>query len=115
MFRFLEGDGGVDIGRVAETFQMSRQQLAQTVGLGKTSVTKPARHSSAKAQRRTKEMLEILARVRHWAGSDAHAMAWYRSEPIPALDGRTAESLVRSGDAGAVRDYLDHLALGGFA
>jgi hypothetical protein len=42
-------------------------------------------------------------------------MAWYRSQPIPALDGRTSEALVKSGQAGAVRDYLDHMALGGFA
>jgi hypothetical protein len=42
-------------------------------------------------------------------------MAWYRSQPIPALDGRTPEALVKGGQAGAVRDYLDHIALGGFA
>jgi hypothetical protein len=60
-------------------------------------------------------MLEIICRVRVWSGGDTQAMAWYRSQPIPALDGRTAESLVKSGQAGAVRDYLDHMALGGFA
>ena len=60
-------------------------------------------------------MIEILARVQDWAGSDAQAMAWYRSQPIPALDGRTAEALVKSGEAAAVRDYLDVMALGGFA
>jgi uncharacterized protein (DUF2384 family) len=68
-----------------------------------------------KAQGRMTEMLEIIARIKNWAGGDAQAMAWYRSQPIPALDGRTAESLVKSGDAAAVRDYLDHMALGGFA
>jgi hypothetical protein len=42
-------------------------------------------------------------------------MAWCRSQPIPALDGRTAEALVKAGRATAVRDYLDQIALGGFA
>ncbi len=42
-------------------------------------------------------------------------MAWYRAEPIPAFGGRTAEALVKSGSAGAVRDYVDHLATGGYA
>ena len=65
--------------------------------------------------RRVREMLEIVARIKGWAGGEAQAMAWYRSQPIPALDGRTAEALVKAGEAGAVRDYLDHLALGGFA
>ena len=60
-------------------------------------------------------MLEILQRVQLWAGGPAQAMAWYRAEPIPAFGGRTAESLVKSGSASAVRDYLDHLATGGYA
>src|SRR5690606_37763451 len=37
------------------------------------------------------------------------------AEPIPAFGGRTAETLVKSGKATAVRDYLDHLATGGYA
>ena len=50
-----------------------------------------------------------------WAGGPLQAMAWYRAEPIPAFGGRTAESLVKDGKAAAVRDYLDSVALGGFA
>jgi hypothetical protein len=42
-------------------------------------------------------------------------MAWYRSQPIPALGGRTAEALVKSGEAALVRVYIDQIALGGFA
>ncbi len=64
---------------------------------------------------RVTEMLEVISRVRGWAGGEAQAMAWYRSQPIPALDGRTPEALVKAGRAHAVREYLDHLALGGFA
>ncbi|WP_296615526.1 antitoxin Xre/MbcA/ParS toxin-binding domain-containing protein [Sphingomonas sp.] len=60
-------------------------------------------------------MLEIISRIRDWAGGEAQVMAWYRSQPIPALDGRTSEVLVKSGQVDAMRDYLDHLALGGFA
>ena len=71
--------------------------------------------ASPRTQTRVTEMLEIISRVREWAGGEAQAMAWYRSQPIPALDRRTPEALVKSGQAGAVRDYLDHMALGGFA
>jgi hypothetical protein len=45
----------------------------------------------------------------------AQAMAWYGAEPIPAFGNRTAESVVKSGNVNAVRDYLDHLATGGYA
>jgi len=60
-------------------------------------------------------MLEIINLVQDWAGGPVQAMAWYRAEPIPAFGGRTAETLVKSGKATAVRDYLDHLATGGYA
>lgn len=67
------------------------------------------------AQTRVTEMSEIIDRVRAWVGGEAPAIAWYRSQRIPALDGRTPEALVKTGRAASVRDYLDHIALGGFA
>jgi hypothetical protein len=62
-----------------------------------------------------KEVLEIVGRVSNWAGGKDQALAWYRAEPLPEFGGRTAASLVKDGKAAAVRDYLDHVALGGFA
>ena len=112
---YFTKSGLVDIAGLAHIFRMSKPQLAETVGLPLTSLTKNDRMKAPKAQGRMTEMLEIIARIKDWAGSEAQAMAWYRSQPIPALNGRTAEALVKSGDAGAVREYLDHMALGGFA
>lgn len=113
--RYFTKGGLVNIERMMDIFHMSKAQLAETAGLPLTTVTKKDRIKSAKAQGRMTEMLEIIARVQDWAGGDAQAMAWYRAQPIPALDGRTAEALVKSGDAASVREYLDHMALGGFA
>lgn len=115
VMRFMDTGGIVDVDRVADAFHMSKGQLAETAGLGAATVSKADRRTSPRAQTRMTEMLEIISRIREWAGGEAQAMAWYRSQPIPALDGRTPEALVKSGKAGAVRDYLDHLALGGFA
>lgn len=112
---FMTQAGVVDLDRVADAFRMSKGQLAQTAGLGLASVSKADRRVAPKAQTRVTEMLEIISRVRDWAGGEAQAMAWYRSQPIPALDGRTPEALVKNGRAHAVREYLDHIALGGFA
>lgn len=61
------------------------------------------------------DRLEILAQVTGWAGGEQAALLWYRSQPIPALDGHTAAALVQAGRAASVRAYLNHLALGGFA
>lgn len=101
--------------RVARAFCMSRGQLAETMGLAAEAIYKSRRREAPKTQARLLEMLEILARVSDWAGSEAAAMAWYRSQPLAALGDRTAESLVKTGQATLVRDYLDHLALGNYA
>lgn len=107
--------GGVDMDRAAEAFRISKVQLAQTIGLGIASVTKADRSVAPKVQARVTEMLEIIARVLDYTGDEAQAMAWYRSQPVPALNGRTPETLVKAGQATAVREYLDHFDLGGFA
>jgi uncharacterized protein (DUF2384 family) len=107
--------GVVNMDRVAEAFRMSKVQLAQTTGLGIASVSKTNWLVVPKVQARVTEMLEIIARVLDYTGDEAQAMAWYRSQPLPALNGRTPEALVKAGQATAVREYLDHFALGGFA
>ena len=112
---FLDGNGKVVVKRVAEDFGMSQGQLAETVGLNREAVYKVKRTYAPKTQSRVREMLEIVARVSGWAGGKNQAMAWYRAEPIPAFGGRTAESIVKTGQATALRDYLDALAMGSFA
>jgi uncharacterized protein (DUF2384 family) len=107
--------GGVDVDRAAEAFRMSKVQLAQTIGLGIASVTKADRRVAPKVQSRMTEMIEIIARVLDYTGGGPQAMAWYRSQRIPALNGRTPQALVKAGQATALREYLDHFALGGFA
>lgn len=111
----LDVGGAVNVDEAAETFRMSKAQLADTAGLGREVFQKAARRNSPKAQSRVREMLEIIHLVQGWAGGAAQAMAWYRAEPIPAFGGRTAEALVKTGQASAVRDYVDHLATGGYA
>lgn len=107
--------GFVTVEKVAATFGMSKGQLAETAGLSREALYKLARLEAPKTQSRLKEMLEIVSRVTDWAGGKEQAMAWYRAQPIAAFGGRTAESLVKDGQAGALRDYLDHIAQGGFA
>ena len=98
-----------------DDYGLSKKQLAETIGLAPEALYKRERLGAAKTQSRLREMHEILTRVAGWAGGPAQAMAWYRAEPIPAFGGRTAEALVKSGQAAPLRDYLDSLALGGFA
>ena len=111
----LDPSGVLAVDSVADAFSMSKSQLAETVGLSRETFYKPSRAHAPKTQARMREMLEIISRIEAWAGCKLQAMAWYRAQAIPAFGGRTAESLVKSGHASAVRDYLDHMAMGGFA
>jgi len=111
----MDEHGAVKVDEVADAFSMSKAQLAETAGLAREVFQKSSRRDGPKAQSRVREMLEIISLVQGWAGGPAQAMAWYRAEPIPAFGGRTAEALVKSGAATAVRDYVDHLATGGYA
>lgn len=112
---FIDSDGNVSIDAVARSFGFSKAQLAATVGLSVETLYRPDRTAAPKTQVRVREMLEIVGRVADWAGGKEQAMAWYRAEPLPAFGERTAEALVKDGQAAAVRDYLDHVAVGGFA
>jgi hypothetical protein len=73
----------------------------------------PAPHGAeAKGEPRAREIIE---RVTKWAGNEAKALEWYRSQPIPALGGLTPNALVHEGRINELRAYLDHLDAGGFA
>lgn len=112
---YMDRAGKIAINRLADGFGMSKSQLAQTAGIARESLYRDQRSKAPKTQGRLREMLEIISRVTEWAGGKEQAMAWYRAQPLSAFGGRTAESLVKEGKAAAVRDYLDHMALGGFA
>lgn len=96
-------DGNIGLGygpTVAEAVQLATEKFRRSSDVG----DEPGVESA-----------EVLARVRAWAGGAEAALFWYRSQPISAFGDRTAESLVKSGQAAALRDYLDSLALGGYA
>jgi hypothetical protein len=112
---FMAPDGRLDLDQITTGFNLTKSQLAETAGLASDTLQKSARRDAPKTQARVTEVLEILSRLETWAGGRGQALAWYRAQPIAALDGRTAEALVKSGKAAVVRNYLDHLALGGFA
>lgn len=112
---YMDRAGKIAIDQLADEFGMSKTQLAETAGLARETMYRAARSRAPRTQGRLREMLEIISRVTEWAGGKEQAMAWYRAQPLPAFGGRTAEALVKEGKASAVRDYLDHMALGGFA
>ena len=111
--RALAGDDMADA--MAERLGITKRDLASLAGLAAATLQRKDRANAPATLARLNEVTDILARVSVWAGGERQAFAWYRAQPLAAFGDRTAESIVKSGDAAAVRDYLDHLALGGFA
>lgn len=111
----LNAEGLIVLDRVTDRLGMTKEQFGRMIGVSADTLRKSARVTSPRTQARVREAVEIIDRVTDWAGGEAQATAWYKSQPIPAFGGRTAESIVKSGHAPALRDYLDHLAMGGFA
>lgn len=108
-------DGLVAVGRLSDILHITRAELASALGLSRASVSRTDRAGSRATQTRLRDMVEILNRVRPWAGSPELAFAWYRSQSLPSFGDQTAEDLVKEGRAEAVKRYLDRIAVGGFA
>ncbi|MDD7973986.1 MbcA/ParS/Xre antitoxin family protein [Roseinatronobacter alkalisoli] len=101
--------------KIAAALRTSAEEVAMTVGLGKDALQRRTRINSDKTQRRLRELVEILNKVEPRFGSELMAYAWYRSEPLPGFDGRTAMQLVKEGKAQQVLEYIDAVDAGVFA
>lgn len=101
--------------KIAAALRTSTEEVAMTVGLGKDALQRRTRINSDKTQRRLRELVEILNKVEPRFGSELMAYAWYRSEPLPGFDGRTAMQLVQEGKAQQVLEYIDAVDAGVFA
>lgn len=108
-------DGLVAIDKLAAALKVSKGDLAAASGLSRDAVSKTARARNRATQTRLRDLVEILNRVRPWAGSIPQAYAWYRAQPLPSFGDQTPEDLVKQGRAESVKRYLSRIAVGGYA
>jgi uncharacterized protein (DUF2384 family) len=108
-------DGLFAPGKIATAFRTTSEEVARSAGLGRDAVQRKDRVRSDKTQRRLRELVEVINKVRPRFGSDLMAYAWYRSEPLPGFSGQTAMQLVRDGRADDVLDYIDAVDAGVYA
>lgn len=112
---YFDASGFVKTDLLVGEIRTTKSDFALTIGLPKDAISKRAREYSISTQIRLRETVEIISRVREWAGSMPAAYAWFRATPLPSFGGRTAEDLVKDGHAVYVRDYLARIAVGGYA
>jgi hypothetical protein len=108
-------DGRVSPDKLSLCLRVTRLQLATATGLSRDAVSKTACLNASATQARLRDVIEIINRVRGWAGSEAAAFTWYRSQSLPGFGDQTAEDLVKAGRAEAVKRYLAEIAIGGYA
>ena len=111
----MTNDGIIEPKVLADKFHTTLDEVAVFSGVAPTTLKKTDRVKSASAQAKLQCVVEIISKITPWTGSEQLAMAWYRNEPIPAFGGLTAENLVVQNKANIVRQYIQHLTLGGFA
>jgi hypothetical protein len=56
----------------------------------------------------------VLNYIKNWVSSEEEALRWYQRNHIPSLN-MTAQKAVKKGKFNAVKEYLEHINLGGFA
>ncbi|WP_299821662.1 MbcA/ParS/Xre antitoxin family protein [uncultured Jannaschia sp.] len=98
--------------KIAVAWRTTGAEVASSAGLGRDAVQRRERVASDRVQSRLRQMVEIVNKVEPRFGSALMAYAWYRSEPLPGLGGRTAMQMVREGRADAVLDLIDAVDAG---
>src|SRR5689334_15892497 len=117
--RFLDDvisrNGLIEADRLSAALRVTKTELAAASGLSRDAVSKTRCLQAPATQTRLREVAEIIDRILPWCGSVTQAFAWYRSQPIRAFGGQTAEELVRAGRSEHLKSYLAGLAVGGYA
>ncbi|MBL8583183.1 MAG: DUF2384 domain-containing protein [Rhizobiaceae bacterium] len=107
-----------------ETPFLSPQLIAERLGVTLTELAKLARVSrntlTGKASARRVDaalspVVRILASASEMSGDEARAAIWFKHQPIPGWGGKTAQDLVRQGDAEKVLEYLEAVRSGVYA
>ena len=99
-------------GKIAAAWRTTGAEVAASAGLGRDAVQRRERVGSTHVQRRLRQMVEIVNKVEPRFGSALMAYAWYRSEPLPGLGGRTAMRMVQDGHADEVLALIDAVDAG---
>lgn len=102
-----------DVDQLIQKIPLSKHEFAHALGLSSESIAQRTR--SPLVQRRLQQAMTTLNRVQPWAGSATAAWSWYRSQPIPALDGRTASEMVSSDRGDQALAYLEAVEVGGYS
>jgi uncharacterized protein (DUF2384 family) len=105
--------GHVSPQRMSARLKLSMGDLARMTHVHRNTLARQP--ASLAVQRRLDPVVKILASAEELTGDADRAIIWFRHQPLPGHDGRTALALVEEGHADAVLAYLEDLRDGTYA
>ncbi|KPF73739.1 hypothetical protein IP88_08775 [alpha proteobacterium AAP81b] len=98
--------------RMSKRLHLPLAEFARVARLHRNTLARPG---SPAVQARLEPIARILAQVEELTGDADQAVVWFRHQPLPGHDGRTAQDLVEAGHSDAVLAYLEDLRDGSYA
>lgn len=98
--------------RMSRRLRLPLTEFARLAHLHRNTLARPG---SPAVQKKLEPIARILAQAEEMACDADRAVVWFRHQPIPGHDGRTAQQLVEAGHADAVLAYLEELRDGTYA
>ena len=105
----------LDVREIARVLLTTNTDIAKTAGVSASTLRRRNGSGSFVAQRRLRELINVLDKIGPRFGSLLIAYAWIRSVPLPGFSGATAMALVQEGRADEVLEYIDGVDAGVFA
>lgn len=105
--------GHVSPRRMSARLNLSLGDLARLARVHRNTLARQP--ASPAVQRRLDPVVRILTAAEELTGDADRAIVWFRHQPLPGHDGRSARDLVEEGQADAVLTYLEDLRDGAYA
>jgi len=96
--------------RFAAALNLKLPDLAHLAGVHPATVTEAPENVALQGFMR--EALRVMSATYQVTGDRGRTFYWFRNEPIPEFEHRTAEQLVAAGKSAAVIGYLTSIAAG---
>lgn len=96
--------------RFGEALHIDLQTLAQQAHVHRNTLSRQP--ASESVQRFLREALRVIRAATDVSGDVGQALFWYRNEPLPVFDYKTAEQLVSDGRTDDLLRYVASLEAG---
>ncbi|BCQ28723.1 DUF2384 domain-containing protein (plasmid) [Caballeronia sp. NK8] len=96
--------------RFGEALRIDLQTLAQQAHVHRNTISRQP--ASESVQRFLRDALRVIRAATDISGDVTKALFWYRNEPLPVFNYKTAEELVSEGRADDVLRYVSSLEAG---